>query len=112
MTKESIIEKYWPKPSQSDSVRVMKEAIGKMMDEWSANQSILFLEYHRRFRHEEGVAFKKECDKMGGIFSLADVGVGKIYQKFFNDDPIKSESMPGVEYKPPFMKPTIDGNPL
>ncbi len=35
MTKTEIIEKYWPKPSESDSVRVMKDAICKMMDEWA-----------------------------------------------------------------------------
>lgn len=40
MTKESIIQKHWPKPSESDSIPKMQEAIKKMMDEWAKIQSV------------------------------------------------------------------------
>jgi len=33
LTKDDIIKKHWPRPSQSDSIPVLREAIGKMMDE-------------------------------------------------------------------------------
>lgn len=112
MTKNEIIEKYWPKPSQSESVIAWREAAGRMMDDWAVGQSVLFLEYHRRFRIEESVKFKKACEEIGGIFSLADIGAKKIFEKFMKGESIKSESMPGVEYVPPYMTPTIDGKPL
>ncbi len=113
-TKNEIIEKHWPRPRECNvpNIPAMKDAIGKMMDEWAANQSILFIEYHRRFRIEEGVSFKRECERIGGIFLISDVGVKKIYDRFFNGDPIKSESMPGVQYDPPLMTATLNGNPI
>lgn len=65
--------------------------------------SIAFLEYHRRFRLEEGVWFHRECEKLGGMFSLADYGIENIYDDFVARKPIKSESMPGVVHE-------FDGN--
>lgn len=112
MTQESIIQKHWPKPSEVESVPKMQEAIKKMMDEWAAEQSVLFLEYHRRFRIEEGMAFKRECDRLGGIFSMADIGAKKIYEKFINGEPIKSESMSGVQHEPPLMNAFLNGKKL
>lgn len=48
MTKSEIIEKFWPKPSKSDSVPAMKEAISKMMDEWARLHSPNIMEYISR----------------------------------------------------------------
>ena len=39
VTKESIIEKHWPRPRECNvpNIPAMKEAIGKMMDEWNGD---------------------------------------------------------------------------
>lgn len=60
----------------------------------SRERAIAFLEYHEKFRREEGRFFKRECDRLGGMFTLADYGVENIYNDFIAKKPIKSAILP------------------
>jgi hypothetical protein len=59
------------------------------MDEYTMQEAIKFVEYEQRFRKEESLSFRKECERIGGMFSMADYGVKNIYNDFKNRKPIK-----------------------
>lgn len=90
---QEIIQKHLVNPFTT-MPKDWHKSMGKMMDEWAKLQSISFQEYHERFRREEGRFFKKECERLGGMFSLADYGVENIYNDFVAKKPIKSAMLP------------------
>lgn len=61
------------------------------IEEYCKKKALKFYEYHSRFRKEEGYRYKRECDRIGGAFMLADYGIGNIYDDFINRKPIKCE---------------------
>lgn len=64
--------------------------IYKAMSIHAKEKSILFIEYYEMFRREESRSFKKECDRLGGIFSFMGARPENIYNDFINRKPIKS----------------------
>lgn len=84
-----------PNPQQLIRAILDAAAEGKLEDaeraieQYGKKIALSFYEYHNRFRREEGVWFKKECDKLGGMFSLADYGINNIYKDFLERKPIK-----------------------
>jgi len=66
------------------------EDVDEAMDEYAKQEAIRFIEYNEVFRREEGRWFRKECKRLGGMFSLADYGIENIYNDFVNKKPIKS----------------------
>jgi len=69
------------------------------MEEYGKKQALKFFEYQRRFRTEEGYKFKKECERLGGIFSLADYGNHNIYDDMLNGKPIVSHMYPDGQWE-------------
>ncbi len=56
---------------------------------FAKKRALDFFKYYEKFRREEHTAFKRECDRLGGIFSLADYGIENIYNDFISRKPIK-----------------------
>jgi|SRR6185503_95561 len=65
------------------------DAMEKYSEKKSREDAIGFVEYEHMFRKEESLWFHKECERIGGMFSLADYGVENIYNDFKNKKPIK-----------------------
>ena len=70
------------------------KSIERLVIDENKRVALKFFEYHNRFRKEEHVAFKRECDKLGGIFSLADYGIENIYNDYVSRKSIKCEWSP------------------
>ncbi len=56
--------------------------------------AIKFVDYNDRYRLEFNRRFKKECDRVGGIFTTMYTSTGEVYDNFINRVPIKSEMVP------------------
>jgi len=102
-SKETILreeyEKIFAVQKYNKSVnRIMNQSyIFPAMATYAKQEAIAFIEYNNKFRREEGRWFKKECDKLGGMFSLADYGVENIYNDFVARKPIRSYLIPDQE---------------
>jgi len=68
-----------------------------IMKKYAKQQAIAFLPYLNRFQKEERAGVQKEYDRIG-MFSWIGRSVEQIYDDFTNLIPIKSVSMPGIEY--------------
>jgi len=56
--------------------------------------AIKFVAYVDRFRVEDNRWFKKECDRLGGMFTYYNGSTEQIYNDFINRVPIKSQMTP------------------
>ncbi len=80
--------------TENEAVQAVAKSIERLVADENKRVALRFFEYHNRFRKEEHVAFKRECDKLGDIFSLADYGIENIYNDYVNRKPIKCEWSP------------------
>jgi hypothetical protein len=88
MTKEKIFEKY-------DVQDVPKEdLIHTLLDEYAKSVAIGFIEYHDKFRREEGRWAQREYKKAGGIFTWMGKDVTDVYDDYINKKPIESYLAP------------------
>lgn len=95
MTKEEIIGKY--KPNGEYPSYYHESNIEQMLDEYAKSQAISFIEYHEKFRREEGRWAGQAYKKAGGIFSWVGEDTSKIYDAFVEKKPIKSYLIPDQE---------------